>query len=218
MGLFIVFEGIEGCGKTTQISRAGDFLKQQNLPFIITREPGGTPIGDEIRKILLSSKNTDIIPLTELLLYTASKVQHLQQIINPALSSGTMVLCDRFFDATVAYQGYGEGILLPLIEKVHSMFLPGLAPDLTILLDCSAELGLNRSRRRIRLEGKEQAEGRFEDKELTFHERVREGYLQLARREPERFRIVDAGLAVDAVHEKICSNITEKLREKGYAV
>ena len=218
MGLFIVFEGIEGCGKTTQISRAGDFLKQQNLPFIITREPGGTPIGDEIRKILLSSKNTDIIPLTELLLYTASKVQHLQQIINPALNSGTMVLCDRFFDATVAYQGYGEGILLPLIEKVHSMFLPDLAPDLTILLDCSAELGLNRSRRRIRLEGKEQAEGRFEDKELTFHERVREGYLQLARREPERFRIVDAGLSVDKVHEKICSCITEKLREKGYAV
>jgi len=218
MGLFIVFEGIEGCGKTTQISRAGDFLKQQKLPFIITREPGGTPIGDEIRKILLSSKNTDIIPLTELLLYTASKVQHLQQIINPALNSGTMVLCDRFFDATVAYQGYGEGILLPLIEKVHSMFLPDLAPDLTILLDCSAELGLNRSRHRIRLEGKEQAEGRFEDKELTFHERVREGYLQLARREPERFRIVDAGLSVDEVHEKICSNITEKLREKGYAV
>jgi len=218
MGLFIVFEGIEGCGKTTQISRAGYFLQQKHLPFIITREPGGTPIGDEIRKILLSAKNTDIVPLTELLLYTASKVQHLQQVIHPALSSGSTVLCDRFFDATVAYQGYGEGIPLALIEKVHGLFLQGLAPDVTILLDCPAELGLNRSRLRNRLEGKEQAEGRFEDKELAFHERIREGYLQLARREPERFRVVDAGLSMEQVREKICACVTEKLREKGHAV
>jgi dTMP kinase len=218
MGLFIVFEGIEGCGKTTQISLTGNFLKQHNLPFIITREPGGTPIGDEIRKILLSSKNTDIIPLTELLLYTASKVQHLQQIIQPALSSGSIVLCDRFFDATVAYQGYGEGLPLALLEKVHGLFLHGLAPDLTILLDCAADLGLNRSRRRIQLEGKEQAEGRFEEKELAFHERIREGYLQLARREPQRFHIIDAGLPVADAQQKICSCLTEKLKEKGYAV
>ena len=218
MGLFIVFEGIEGCGKTTQISLAGTFLKQRNLPFIITREPGGTPIGDEIRKILLSSKNTDIIPLTELLLYTASKVQHLQQIIQPALSSNSIVLCDRFFDATVAYQGYGEGLPLGLLEKVHGLFLQGLAPDLTILLDCAAGLGLNRSRRRIQLEGKAQAEGRFEEKELAFHERVREGYLQLARREPQRFQIIDAALPVADAQQQICSCLTEKLKEKGYAV
>jgi dTMP kinase len=218
MGLFIVFEGIEGCGKTTQIARAGEFLQKKDLPFIITREPGGTPIGDEIRKILLSAKNTDIVPLAELLLYTASKVQHLQQVIHPALSSGSTVLCDRFSDASIAYQGYGEGLPLALIHKVHGLFLQGTAPDLTILLDCPAALGLNRSRSRNRLEGTEQTEGRFEDKELAFHERVRTGYLELARREPERFRVVDAGLSVEQVEEHIRACIAEKLREKGHAV
>jgi dTMP kinase len=218
MGLFIVFEGIEGCGKTTQISLAGKFLNEHNIPCMVTREPGGTPIGDEIRKILLSAKNSDILPLTELLLYTASKVQHLHQIIQPAMNNGIIVLCDRFFDATMAYQGYGEGLPLVLLEKVRSLALSGLAPDLTILLDCAADLGLNRSLSRIRTEGKEQAEGRFEAKELAFHERVREGYLQLAHREPQRFQIIDGGLPVEDAQQKICSCLTEKLREKGYVI
>ena len=218
MGYFIVFEGIEGCGKTTQISLLGEYLKKKGLPVIVTREPGGTAIGDEIRKILLSAKNADIAPETELLLYTASRVQHLQQLITPALSAGTMVLCDRFFDATAAYQGYGEGIDLKLVRQMQKTFFSDIIPDLTILLECSAELGLGRSRRRIKSEGKESAEGRFEEKELAFHERVRNGYLELARMEPERFFMVNGEQAVASVHQGICTAVEQRLREKGYAI
>jgi len=218
MGLFIVFEGIEGCGKTTQITLLGDFLREKTLPCIITREPGGTPVGDEIRKILLDSRNTALLPGTELLLYTAARVQHLQQVIQPALNQGKIVLCDRFFDATVAYQGYGGAVEFSLIATVHKSFLHGFSPDVTLLLDCPVELGLTRSRMRIKSEGKEQQEGRFEDKELSFHQRVRDGYLDLARKEPQRIHLINAHQPVEAVHRDICSVVTEKLKEKGYAL
>ncbi len=218
MGLFIVFEGIEGCGKTTQLSLAGDFLQRKNLPHIITREPGGTPIGDEIRKILLTARNREIVPLTELLLYTASKVQHLHQIIEPALADGKIVLCDRFFAATVAYQGYGEGLDAALLREVHAAFLHRVSPDATILLDCPVELGLQRSRQRIKAEGKELAEGRFEEKELAFHERVRHGYLQIARAEPQRFHIINGQQETESVHREIAAFLTRLLKEKGYAI
>jgi dTMP kinase len=218
MGYFIVFEGIEGCGKTTQISLLGEYLNKKGLPVIITREPGGTVIGDEIRKILLSTKNAGIAPETELLLYTASRVQHLQQLITPALNVGTTVLCDRFFDATVAYQGYGEGIDLALIRQIQKTFFSYIIPDLTILLDCPVDLGLGRSRLRIKSEGKESAEGRFEEKELIFHERVRSGYLELARMEPKRFCIINGEQEVAAVHQKICAAVEQGLKEKGYAI
>jgi len=220
MGYFIVFEGIEGCGKTTQISLLGEYLKKKGLPVMVTREPGGTAIGDEIRKILLSTKNADIAPETELLLYTASRVQHLQQLITPALSAGSIVLCDRFFDATAAYQGYGEGVDLKLVRQMQKTFFSDIIPDLTILLDCSAELGLGRSRRRIKSEGKESAEGRFEEKELAFHERVRNGYLELARMDPERFCLIliNGEQGVASVHQGICAAVEQRLREKGYAI
>ncbi len=218
MGYFIVFEGIEGCGKTTQISLLGEHLKKRGLPVIITREPGGTAIGDEIRKILLSAKNADIAPETELLLYTASRVQHLKQLITPALHAGSIVLCDRFFDATVAYQGYGEGIDRALILQMQETFFSEIIPDLTILLDCPVSLGLGRSRRRIKSEGKESAEGRFEEKELGFHERVRSGYLALARKEQERFCIINGEQEVAAAHQAICAAVEQRLRENGYAI
>ena len=218
MGYFIVFEGIEGCGKTTQISLLGEHLKKKGLPVIITREPGGTAIGDEIRKILLNAKNTDITPETELLLYTASRVQHLQQLITPALRAGTIVLCDRFFDATVAYQGYGEGIDRKLIQQMQKTYFAEIIPDLTILLDCPVALGLGRSRRRIKSEGIESAEGRFEEKELSFHERVKNGYLELARMEPQRFCIINGGQEVTAAYQKICAAVEQRLRENGYAL
>ncbi len=218
MGYFIVFEGIEGCGKTTQISLLGEYLKKKGLPVIVTREPGGTAIGDEIRKILLSTKNADIAPETELLLYTASRVQHIQQLITPALSAGSIVLCDRFFDATAAYQGYGEGIDLKLVRQMQKTFFSDIIPDLTILLDCPAELGLGRSRRRIKSEGKESAEGRFEEKELSFHERVRNGYLEITRMDTERFCIIKGEQAVASTHQEICAAVEQRLREKGYAI
>jgi dTMP kinase len=219
MSLFVVFEGIEGCGKTTQIKRLGSYLGSRKLPYTVTREPGGTPVGEEIRKIFLHSDNKDnITPLTELLLVTASRVQHIHQIIKPALNEKKIVLCDRFSDATVAYQGYAGGVPLSVIYRCHELFLDSIKPDLTILLDCPVDVGLGRSRSRNRAEGKQREEGRFEEKALKFHEKVRQGYLDIAGKEPGRFRIIDSEQSVESIHEEVCLVIIEKLREKGYAV
>ena len=218
MGLFVVFEGIEGCGKSTQIQLLGSWLERKNIDCIITREPGGTATGEAIRKIFLHSDNRELTPLAELLLVTAARVQHVCQVIRPALDKNRVVVCDRFFDATVAYQGYAGGVTLDLIEKTHALFLDSITPDLTILLDCRVPVGLERSRSRNRAEGKETAEGRFEDKTVAFHEKVRRGYLERAARETERFRTLDAGQPVEAVHREVCGIVVETLRGRGYAV
>ena len=218
MGLFVVFEGIEGCGKTTQIKLLSGYFEKRNLPCLLTREPGGTPVSEEIRKIFLHSENKEITPLTELLLVTAARVQHINQVIQPALDAGTIVVCDRFFDATAAYQGYAGGISLDMIYRSHELFCSGLRPDLTLLLDCPVEAGLARSRSRNRDAGREKEDGRFEDKALAFHEKVRRGYLEIAKKEPPRFKIMHAEQPADSLHEEICAAMTEKLREHGYAV
>ena len=219
MGLFVVFEGIEGCGKTTQIKRLGSYLESRKLSYTVTREPGGTPVGEEIRKIFLHSDNKDnITPLTELLLVTASRVQHIHQVIKPALSEKKIVVCDRFFDATVAYQGYAGGVPLPAIYRCHEIFLDSINPDLTVLLDCPVEVGLGRSRSRNVAEGKQREEGRFEEKALDFHAKVRQGYLDIAGREPDRFRVIDSDQSVENIYAEVLLVVTEKLREKGYAV
>ncbi|MEI6126007.1 MAG: dTMP kinase [Pseudomonadota bacterium] len=217
MGLFIVFEGIEGCGKTTQIKLLSGYFEKRNLPCLLTREPGGTPVSEEIRKIFLHSEHNEITPLTELLLVTAARVQHIQQVIQPALDAGTIVVCDRFFDATVAYQGYAGRISLDLIYRSHELFCTALYPDLTLLLDCPVEIGLARSRSRNRAAGREKEEGRFEDKALPFHEKVRQGYLELAKKESRRFSIMHAEQPAEALHTAICEVMTQKLREHGYA-
>jgi dTMP kinase len=216
MGRFIVFEGIEGCGKTTQIKLLGSYLEHKGQQHIVTREPGGTPLGEDIRKIFLHSKNADIDPLTELLLVTASRIQHVKQIIAPALKENRLVLCDRFFDATVAYQGYAAKLSLAMIYKCHELFLDSITPDLTILLDCPVETGLKRSRCRNIAEGIQVEEGRFEEKTMEFHEKVRQGYLNTAKKYPNRFRVIDAGQSVESMHNEICRIITEK--ENGNAV
>jgi len=218
MGLFISFEGIEGCGKTTQLQLLAKFLESRGLACILTREPGGTAVGEAIRKIFLRSSNTALTPLTELLLVTAARVQHIHEVIIPALAGGTIVLCDRFYDATAVYQGYAGGASLELIGSSHHLFCGGLMPDLTLLLDCSHELGIARSRARNRQAGLELSEGRFEDKDMAFHGRVRQGYLACVDREPDRFIIINAGESIEAIHEKIVHSVTAKLREKGYAV
>jgi dTMP kinase len=218
MGQFITFEGIEGCGKTTQIRLLGSFLERKNIPYRITREPGGTSIGEDIRKIFLHSDNKDIDPLTELLLITASRVQHVNRIINPALKENRIVICDRFFDATVAYQGYAGGLPLSLIYNCHELFLHSIKPDLTILLDCPVEAGLKRSRKRNKTDGNEKEAGRFEEKAFKFHDKVRMGYIDTAVKEPERFIIIDSERPKETVHEEIILIITERLRERGYAV
>ncbi len=218
MGFFVVFEGIEGCGKTTQIKLLGDYCRQKGLPCVVTREPGGTPIGEEIRKIFLHSDNVDITHLTELLLITASRVQHLHQVIQPALDNNSIVLCDRFFGATQAYQGYAGDISLELINKSHELFLENIQPDMTVLMDCPVEIGIKRSRKRNELDGIEKEEGRFEDKVMAFHRKVRQGYLDIAAADKERVQIIDSSQPIKKIQSEICLLFENKLKEIGYAV
>ena len=201
MGFFITFEGIEGCGKTTQIGHLTAHLKEKNLPFLLTREPGGTEIGDRIRQILLSSENNRMEPVTEFFLYAAARAQHISQVVSPALTDGKTVLCDRFADATVAYQGYGRGLNLTWIEEIHDRFLKGLKPNLTFLLDLPVEEGLRRAWKRM--ENQAVKEDRFEKEDLGFHRRVREGYLFLARKEPKRILVLDGMKDEQSLHREI---------------
>jgi dTMP kinase len=201
-GRFITFEGIEGSGKSSQISLLADHLRANHRAVTLTREPGGTPIGDQVRKILLDSGNKALDPSAELLLYAASRAQHLKEVIRPALESGAIVLCDRFSDATLAYQGYGRGLDLDMIHALDRLVTAGMRPDLTVVLDVEAAVGLARARGRNSQQGLE-AEARFENEALAFHERVRQGYLTLAREAPDRMKIVDAALPPLRVQEKI---------------
>jgi dTMP kinase len=201
--MFITFEGIEGSGKTTQIQTAARYLKKMERDVILTREPGSTGIGARIRAILLDPAHKGMDHLTELLLYMADRAQHVRSVVRPALAEGKVVLCDRYFDATLAYQGYARGLDIGLIKGLHQQVLDDFKPDMTILLDLPPEKGLDRAWRAIRSGGRDGAETRFEEERLNFHQRVREGYLEIARLEPERFRVIDADDNVDRVHEKI---------------
>ncbi len=190
MALFITFEGIEGSGKTTQLRTLAERLQQRGMRVRTTREPGGCPIADAVRDILLHPANSALVPRAELLLYAAARAQHVDEVILPALKGGETVLCDRFTDATVAYQGHGRGLDMPLIAELNTLAAGDLVADLTLLLDMPAEDGLRRARRRGATT-KGNREDRFEQESLEFHRRIREGYLAIARREP-RVRIVDA--------------------------
>jgi dTMP kinase len=208
--LFITFEGIEGCGKTTQVDLLVKYLEKRDISFIKTFEPGGTEIGKGIRKILLDSKNTHLSPLAELILYAADRAQHANEKLIPALDSGKWVICDRFFDATVAYQGYGRGMDMELIGLLNNKAACGLCPDLTILLDCPEEVGLKRALARNK-ELNLEAQGRFEKEKLEFHRRVRNGYLALADRFKERFRVIDASRPVEMISHDIHNLITPRI-------
>jgi dTMP kinase len=211
-GAFITFEGIEGSGKSTQISRLQQHLSEQGRPVRLTREPGGTPIGDQVRGILLDPANRLLDPTAELLLYAASRAQHLREVILPELKAGRIVLCDRFSDATLAYQGYGRGLSIPTIRELDRIVTAGLRPALTVLLDLPAETGLCRARGRNTAQGLHN-EARFENEDLLFHNRVREGYLQLAQEEPERIRIVNAARPPEAVQENVRKIVDEVLNK-----
>jgi dTMP kinase len=203
MGKFITFEGIEGCGKTTQIKLAGNFLKHQQVPFIMTEEPGGTPLGRKIRKILLNRGTFELSDKAELLLFSAARAQHAQDVIVPALKEGKVVLCDRFSDATIAYQGFGRGFQVDFIQILNEFSSTGIKPALTIVLDLPVKIGLKRAMERIsRMEGA-MREDRFEQEHLSFHEKIRKGYLSLAKREPERFRIINASKDIDTVQKEV---------------
>lgn len=208
-GVFITFEGIDGSGKSTQLTLLADYLRTKGMRVMQTREPGGTRIGDSIRSILLDPKNR-LDPIAELLLYGAGRAQHIKDVILPALAAGEIVLCDRFSDATLAYQGYGRGIDRQKIASLDLIATSGLKPDLTILLDLDAKIGLERALSRNSAMGL-MAEARFENEEMAFHERVRAGYLAMAREDPGRICMVDASGSPHEVQMAIRKIVEERL-------
>ncbi len=214
MGLFITFEGVEGSGKTTQIRRLARYLRKRGIPCAVTREPGGTPIGEKIRKILLDPDNRALTPLSELFLYEAARAQHVSEVIKPGLKKDKVVLCDRFSDASVAYQGNGRGIDPKRIGLMNQVASGRIRPDLTFLFDCPPDMGLKRALQRNRVL-KQEKEGRFEKEKIQFHNRVRKGYLAIARREPGRVKMIDTRLAEDQVFEKIRQVIDKEIGVKG---
>lgn len=213
-GFFITFEGIEGSGKTTQIRLLNDYLLSKGFKVVLTREPGGTEIGDRIREILLSPKSLRMHPTTELLLYEAARCQHIHEVIGPAIDLCNVVLCDRYADATTAYQGAARAIEMSTVETLHRIATENLNPDLTILLDCPVDKGLKHAVRRneeLKLSG---SEDRFEREKREFHERVRQGYLDVAKREPDRVKVIDATDSIENVHKKVVKVVNEVLRKK----
>ena len=213
-GMFITLEGIEGSGKTTQISGLVAFLRHRGIACVQTREPGGTPIGHKIRSILLDPANQEMAALTELFLYEADRSQHMKEVIMPSLGAGKWVVCDRFLDATTAYQGYARGLDVEGIAHIHDRLLSGIRPDLTLLFDLPAAVGLARARSRLQAGEQEDAEARFEKETMTFHERIREGYLCIARSEPGRFRVIDAAGDPERVRERMIHTVTCFLEER----
>lgn len=207
MGLFVTFEGIEGCGKTTQIARLANALRQNNVEIVVTREPGGCQISDKIRSILLDSNHDAMVAETELLLYMAARAQHISQVVRPALAQGKVVLCDRFSDATLAYQGYGRNLDLKIINQLNHYACQGTTPDVTLLLDLPVPDGLGRARSR---NAKSEAadEDRFEQESLEFHQRIRDAYLLLSQQQPQRIKVIDATGDFDEVYQRIALTIT----------
>jgi dTMP kinase len=204
-GVFISFEGIEGTGKTIQSKLLYEHFKKTGYTIILTEEPGGTSIGLKIRDVLLSVENKEITPVTELLLYNASRAQHLKEVILPALKKGGIVITDRFSDSTVAYQGYGRGMDLNLIDSLERIVTEGLKPDITLLLDLDVEIGL------LRNKGINKTD-RFELEDLEFHKKVRDGYLRVAAKEPGRIKLIDASGSIEEIQGKIINIVTSWIK------
>ena len=208
-GMFISFEGIEGTGKSTQARLLADHLKEKGYRVIQTMEPGGTRISLKIRELLLSMESKAMDHVAELLLYNAARVQHIKEIIGPALERGDIVITDRFSDSTVAYQGYARGIDLQLIDSLDMIATKKLRPDITILFDIDVRTGLARNKEL----GKND---RIELEDISFHEKVRKGFLQMAAIESGRIKVVDCSESLDRVHQKVVKIISEFLIELGY--
>ena len=200
-GRFVSFEGIEGCGKTTQIALLSETLTARGIAHSVTREPGGTAVGEGIRKILLHSETIHLTAAAELLLFYASRSQNILEKIEPSLARGEVVICDRFYHASMAYQGYGRGIPIEFIEKLTELVCGQRRPEITILLDIEPEIGLARARARNSRRAED--EGRFEMEEIPFYTRIRNGYLELAAREKDRIHVVPANRSIEAVHQDV---------------
>ena len=203
-GKFITFEGIDGCGKTSQIQLAQAYLKQKGFRVINTMEPGGTEIGVQIREILLNQKNHRLVQESEMLLYLADRIQHLQENILPALERGLLVLCDRYHDSTVAYQGYGRGLNLNLIHSIEEKAIKPYAPIVTFLLDIDPQLALDRTEKKYK---EKNQKDRLEKESKEFFQRIKDGYLKLAEIFPERFVCLDGSKTKNQIHQKIIETL-----------
>jgi dTMP kinase len=211
-GRFITFEGLDGCGKSTQLERLATALRAENLPVVVTREPGGTSTGEKIRQILLDTNTSALTPLAELALMFASRAQHIKEVILPALSQGRIVLCDRFTDSSEAYQGGGRKLGSEPVLALHRILCGDLQPDLTILMDCDVAPSVERARRRNKARVSESDENRFEQENRAFFGRVRNAYLAIATRESQRVVMVDARGTPDATHQQIMNLVRRKLK------
>ena len=215
-GKFVTFEGLDGTGKSTQMRKLATVLRAAGHKVIETREPGGTPTGEKIRKVLLDSSTAGLSSLAEMALMFASRAQHIAEVIEPALAAGNIVLCDRFTDSTEAYQGSGRRLGSDAVRELHRVLCGSLQPDLTILLDSSAHASVNRARRRNRRNSKSSSRGhdenRFEQETRAFFARVREGYLAIAKREPARVTVIDARGTPAQTHQKILELFQKKLK------
>ncbi|MBF0223909.1 MAG: dTMP kinase [Desulfobacterales bacterium] len=209
--MFITLEGIEGSGKTTQVKNILEFMSMKGIEAIRTQEPGGTNIGGKIRTLLLDPENKDIHPMTELLLYFADRTQHYTEFIKPLLQKGKAVVCDRFFESTLAYQGYARGMDIDLIKYLHKIIFGGIKPDITLLFDLPAEIGLTRALNDIKAGNRPKNEARFEKENILFHEKVRNGYLEISRLEPDRIKVINALLDKNKVKDEIFNVLSLKL-------
>ena len=208
--MFITFEGPEGSGKTTQQALLADWLRRKGLDVLTTREPGGTAIGDRVRAILLDPVSTEMRPEAEVLLFSASRAQIVAQVIRPQLQQGGVVLCDRYADSTLAYQGYGHGMDLAALSTITAFATGGLVPDLTVYLDIDVEAGLQRKAAHADQDASQW--NRMERKALAYHHRVRAGYLDMAAQAPDRWLVIDAAQGVEAVQEIIRGRVGPILR------
>lgn len=213
-GTFITFEGIDGSGKTTQLRRLASYLKEAGCELLLTREPGGTPVGNRLRGALLDA-HEEVDPLTELLVFAADRAQHVRRVLRPALEAGKVVISDRYADATVAYQGAGRGFSAELISEIIQLATEGLKPDLTLLFDLSVEESIARTSRRTN--GKHQGD-RLDAEASDFHVRVRDAYLEVARAEPDRVKIVETNRRPEETHECVKKIIVPFLKNRGHFV
>ena len=208
-GRFVTFEGIEGCGKSTQLGLLRAWMEEGGLPVLATREPGGTALGQAIRRALLAPGDGEVAPEAELLLYEADRAQHVREVVRPALERGVNVLCDRFYDSTTAYQAFGRGLDGERVRALNAWAAGGLAPDLTLLFDLPVEEGLRRARRGG-------GGDRLEREAAEFHERVRRGFLELAEREPGRFRVIPPG-TIEETQARVAEAVKEAFGWAGRA-
>lgn len=204
--MFITFEGPDGSGKTTQARMLVEYLQARGYPVIYTREPGGTEISEQIREVILSTRNLAMQNETEVLLFSAARAQIVAELIRPALAAGKIVVCDRYYDSTLAYQGYGLGLDLEALRAITKFATRGLVPDLTFYIDVPVQVGLER-----RHQGET---NRLDQKNVEYHMRVREGYLELAKAEPERFVVIDGTQPIDQVQTEIRARLSEELKRR----